>query len=53
MDFVSSTTALEFCAVNKLDTVQVVLKFENEKYEIVLPDALPQPRDAARPRLTA
>ena len=53
MDFVSSTTALEFCAVNKLDTVQVVLKFENEKYEIVLPDALPQPSDAARPRLTA
>ena len=46
MDFVSSTTALEFCAANKLDTVQVVLKFEDEKYEIVLPDVVPQPGEA-------
>ena len=38
MDFLSSTLALEFCAANKLDAVQVVLKFEDEKYEIVLPD---------------
>jgi len=38
MDFVSATKALEFCSVNKLDAVQVVLKFEDEKYEIVLPD---------------
>ncbi len=36
MDFVSSTKALEFCSVNHLDSVQVVLKFEDEKYEIVL-----------------
>ena len=39
MDFVSSAKAIEFCSVNKLDAVQVVLKFEDEKYEIVLPDA--------------
>jgi hypothetical protein len=38
MDFVSSTKAIEFCSVNNLDAVQVVLKFEDEKYEIVLPD---------------
>jgi hypothetical protein len=42
MDFVSSTKALEFCSVNKLDAVQLVLKFEDEKYEIVLPDVAAQ-----------
>ena len=42
MDFVSSTAALEFCAANKLAGVQVVLKFEGEKFDIVLPpDAAP------------
>jgi hypothetical protein len=48
-DFVSSTQALEFCAVSKLDAVQVVLKFEGEKYEIVLPDVTAQPRGGDRP----
>ncbi len=52
MDFVSSGAAIEFCATNRLDSVQVVLKFEDEKYEIVLPDAITQAGDAARPRLT-
>lgn len=52
MDFVSSGKALEFCATNKLDMVQLVLKFEDEKYEIVLPDVVPQPGEAIRPRLT-
>jgi len=42
MDFVSSTQALEFCSVNKLDEVQVVLKFADEKYEIVLPNVAAQ-----------
>ena len=37
MDFLSSTAAIEFCAMNKLDTVQIVLKFEEEKFNIVLP----------------
>ena len=49
MDFVSSTQALEFCAANKLDAVQVVLKFEDEKYEIVLPDVAAQPFRGHRP----
>ncbi len=52
MDFVSSTQALEFCAINKLDTVQVVLKFEGEKYEIVLPDVAAQPSGGDRPAPT-
>jgi hypothetical protein len=37
MDFVSSTAAIDFCAVNKIDEVQVVLKFDEQKYDIVLP----------------
>jgi hypothetical protein len=41
MDFVSSADVLEFCMLNKIDGVQVVLKFEDEKYEIVLPEAIP------------
>jgi hypothetical protein len=37
MDFVSSTAAIEFCAANKLKGLHIVLKFEEEKYTIVLP----------------
>lgn len=37
MDFVSSTAATEFCVANKLSNVHVVLKFAEEKYDIVLP----------------
>jgi hypothetical protein len=37
MDFVSSTAAIEFCVTNKLNDVQLVLKFEEQKYDIVMP----------------
>jgi len=37
LDFVSSTAAIEFCSVNKLDSVQLVLKFEEQRYDIVMP----------------
>ncbi len=53
MDFVSSTQALEFCALNKLDMVQIVLKFADEKYEIVLPDVAAQASHAERPASAA
>ena len=36
-DFVSSTAALDFCKRNKLAGVQMVLKFEEQEYELVLP----------------
>jgi hypothetical protein len=52
MEFVSSTTALEFCQINKLDAVQVVLRFEEEHYEIVLPDVISQVPRHDRPRGT-
>ncbi len=37
MDFVSSTAAIDFCALNKLNGIQLVLKFEEQKYDIVMP----------------
>lgn len=37
LDFVSSTTALDFCAANALKDIQLVLKFQEEKFDIVLP----------------
>ena len=42
MDFVSSTEAIEFCALNRLPGVQLVLKFEEQQYDIVLPVVNPQ-----------
>jgi len=37
MDFLSSTAAIEFCVINKIRGVHLVLKFEEEHHEIVLP----------------
>lgn len=37
MDFLSSTAAIDFCVTNKLSGVQLVLKFEEHRYDIVLP----------------
>ena len=37
LDFVSSTAAIDFCGVNKLSDTQLVLKFDEQKYDIVLP----------------
>lgn len=37
MDFVSSTAAIEFCVSNKIDDMQLVLKFEEQRYDIVMP----------------
>lgn len=37
MDFLSSTTAIDFCVLNKISGVQLVLKFEEQQYDIVLP----------------
>ena len=45
MDFLSSTTAIEFCVLNKIKGVHLVLKFEEDHHEIVLPFV----KDRARP----
>jgi hypothetical protein len=52
-DFVSSTAALDFCAANKLAGVHMVLKFDGEKYDIVLPAAAVQAQPGNRPRASA
>jgi hypothetical protein len=44
MDFLSSTSAIDFCVLNKISHVQLVLKFEEQRYDIVLP-VLPGHRD--------
>lgn len=36
-DFLSSSKATEFCTLHKLSGVQIVLKFEEQHYDIVLP----------------
>lgn len=36
-DFLSSTVAIEFCLSNRLKGLQVVLKFEEERFDIVFP----------------
>lgn len=37
MDFLGSTAAVEFCTANKIKGVHLVLKFEDEHHEIVVP----------------
>ena len=37
MDFLNSTAAIDFCVSNKLKDVQLVLKFEEQQYDIVMP----------------
>jgi len=36
-DFLSSTSAIDFCLANHIPGVHLVLKFEEQPYEIVLP----------------
>jgi hypothetical protein len=48
MDFLSSTAAIDFCVLNKLGGVQLVLKFDEQRYDIVLPVA--SPRDGIKRR---
>ena len=37
LDFLSSTKAIDFCVANKISGVQLVLKFEGQLHDIVLP----------------
>jgi hypothetical protein len=48
MDFVSSSAAIDFCVLNKLKDVQLVFKFEEQQYDIVLPVQPGQKRAGAR-----
>jgi hypothetical protein len=37
VDFLCSTKAIDFCVANRLSNVQLVLKFDQQSYDIVLP----------------
>ena len=37
MDFLSSTKAIDYCMANRISGVQLVLKFDEQLYDIVLP----------------
>ncbi len=37
MDFLSSTQAIEFCSAHKITGMQIVLRFDEQHYDIVLP----------------
>ena len=37
MDFLSSTQAMEFCAAHKITGMQIVLRFDEQHFDIVLP----------------
>lgn len=40
MDFLSSTQAIEFCSLHRITGMQIVLRFDQQHYDIVLPMAL-------------
>lgn len=37
MDFMNSTEAMDFCKSNNIEGVQLVLKFDQQRYDIVMP----------------
>jgi hypothetical protein len=52
MDFLSSTSAIDFCVTNRITGVQLVLKFDEQRYDIVLPVTLEKPLRAEKNRPT-
>jgi hypothetical protein len=37
MDFLGSTQAIEFCTAHKITGMQIVLRFDEQQFDIVLP----------------
>jgi hypothetical protein len=48
-DFLSSSRAIEFCAIRKLSGMQIVLRFDEQHYDIVLPMVMDRRHNHARP----
>lgn len=53
MDFLSSTSAIDFCTLNNISGVQLVLKFEEQRYDIVLPVSPDRAPHGEEPRASA
>jgi hypothetical protein len=50
MDFGTSSRAIDFCVANGLSGVQLVLKFEEEEFDLVLPLTVEPGQKAQRGR---
>lgn len=48
MDFLSSMKAIDFCVKNKVSRVQIVLKFDEQRCDIVLPMVAEQNANVGR-----
>jgi hypothetical protein len=49
VDFLSSTKAIDFCVTHKISDVQLVLKFEDQLHDIVLPMVTDRRHHGPRP----
>ena len=49
LDFLSSSRAIEFCAIHKITGMQIVLRFDEQHYDIVLPMVMDRCYYHARP----
>ncbi|HNQ73209.1 MAG TPA: hypothetical protein PKN95_06345 [Verrucomicrobiota bacterium] len=49
MEFLSSTQAIEFCAMHKIVDMQIVLRFQEQHFDIVLPMIADRRLQGARP----
>jgi hypothetical protein len=52
MDFLSSTSAIDFCLQNRITGIQLVLKFQEQRCDIVLPLQLDKSHPNETPRPT-
>jgi hypothetical protein len=48
-DFLSSTEAIAFCTAKRISGVQIVLKFDQQLYDIVLPMVADRRNHQSRP----
>lgn len=50
MSFLSSTSAIDYCLAHEISGVQIVLKFQEQHYDIVLPMIADHRRSPVSPR---
>ncbi len=49
IDFLNSTAAIDFCVTNNISDVHLVLKFDEQKYDIVMPVVMTRSYREERP----
>jgi hypothetical protein len=53
MDFLSSSRAIEFCAIRRIGGMQIVLRFDEQHFDIVLPMVMDRGFQQTRPTHTS